>query len=419
MAEGNLVWDPTFVRDGAVVGRWVDFVSGGSVSSNNSTTKILGGGGVFTGTGDDVSQFVTVSILYKSDVAAATSGLKIEFSQDNVNWDVSLVGDLGAKTFQVHRLVPAAQFFRVVYTNGSAAQSSFRLQCIFHTASSPVLITRAGQPQSTVDATPTRLAAEIDLDFARKHIPGGRSFFFFGHNDAVDQTYEDVWPTGGNINWLTTAAKMEVLSSDVNDTSDGVGVRSVELHGLDANGADQDEVITMAGATVTESALTYIRVNKMHNETVGTYGGSHEGDVTCRVTGNGSIQSVMVGEEGTVGNTVQYGLGEASNGFWSVPLGKVMYITDLTVNVQAGANKTADIILYEREGILDTTAPMDPRRIIWNRFGIEGAHSETFKSHIKIKALTDIWFRAKAGANDTRVDVKLHYYLVDADASNA
>lgn len=396
---------------------------GGNISFNNSSTALLAGDAVFTGVGDDVSQYASVSILYKSDVAAAASGLSIQFSQDNINWDVQLVGDLGAKTFQVHRLVPAARFFRVVYTNGSAAQTSFRLQCIFHVSSSPVLITRGGQPQSTVDATPTRQVAEIDLDFARKHIPGGRSFFFFGHNDSVGTAYEDLYPGGGDINWQTVGAKIKVASTTTTDTSDGAGCRSIEIHGLSDTGADQDEVIVMNGTSAVESTLTYRRVNKMHNETVGTYGGSHQGDISCRVTNvtftAGELLSKMVGEEGLINASVQYGLGEASNGYWSVPLDKVLYITDLTVNVQTGNNKSADIILYEREGILDTSAPMDPRRIIWNRFGIEGAHSETFKSHIKIKNLTDLFFRVKAEATGTRVDVKLHFYLVDKDASGA
>ena len=396
---------------------------GGFISTNNSSTATLAGDAVFTGTGDDVSNYASVSILYKSDVAAAASGLSIEFSQDNSNWDVSLIGDLGAKTFQVHRLVPAAKFFRVVYTNGSAAQASFRLQCIFHTSSTPVLITRAGQPQSTVDATPTRQTAEIDLDFARRHIPGGRAFFFFGNNASVGTSYEDIWAGDGDIQWQTTAAKIKVASSDAADTSAGLGVRSVEIHGLSATGVDQDEVITMSGVTAVESSLTYIRVNKLHSETCGTYGGSHQGDIECRVTNatfaNGALLSVMKGEEGAVDTAVVYGVGEASNGFWSVPLGKVLYITDLTVNVQAGTNKSADVILYEREDILDSSVPVAPRRILWNRFDIEGAHTETFKSHIKIKALTDLWFRAEAEGAGTRIDVKCHFYLVDADASGA
>ena len=237
------------------------------------------------------------------------------------------------------------------------------------------------------------------MDFARKHIPGGRSFFFFGHNDDVDQNYEDIYPGGGDINWQTTAAKIKVQSTDASDAAAGIGTRQVEIHGLSATGVDQDEVITMNGVAAVESALTYIRVNKLHNETVGTYGGSHEGDIECRVTNetfaNGDLLSKMVGEEGVFNVSVQYGLGEASNGFWSVPLGKVMYITHLTVNVQTGANKSVDIILYEREGILNVSAPFDPRRILWNRFGIEGVHEEPFKSQIKIKALTDVWIRAK------------------------
>ena len=338
------------------------------VSTNNSSTATLTGGAVFTGIGEDVSRFASVSIIYKSDVAAAASGLKIEFSQDNTNWDVSLVGDLAAKTFQVHRLVPAARFFRVVYTNGSATQSSFRLQCIFHVSSSPVLITRTGQPQSTIDATPTRLTTDIDLDFARKHIPGGRAFFFFGHNNLVGTSFEDVWPSGSGINWQTTAAKIKVASSDAADTSGGLGVRSVEIHGLSATGADQDEVIVMNGTTAVESSLTYIRVNKLHNETVGTYGGSHQGDIECRVTNatfaNGELLSVMTGEEGNAGDNVQYGSGEANNGYWSVPLDKVLYITNLVVTASIKGNKEAHVILYEREGILDTSAPMDTRRII-------------------------------------------------------
>ena len=62
---------------------------------------------------------------------------------------------------------------------------------------------------------------------------------------------------------------------------------------------------------------------------------------------------------------------------------------------------------------------MDPRRIIWNRFDIEGAHREVFKSHIKIKGLTDLFFRAEAEGAGTRIDVKCHFYLLDRDADGA
>ena len=47
--------------------------SGGSLkgvlSTSNSSTATLAGGAVFTGIGEDVSEFSSVSVLYKSDVA--------------------------------------------------------------------------------------------------------------------------------------------------------------------------------------------------------------------------------------------------------------------------------------------------------------------------------------------------------------
>ena len=44
--------------------------------------------------------------------------------------------------------------------------------------------------------------------------------------------------------------------------------------------------------------------------------------------------------------------------------------------------------------------------------------SKEFKSHIKIKALTDLWFRAKASAS-AAIEVSLDFYLVDADSEGA
>jgi len=208
------------------------------------------------------------------------------------------------------------------------------------------------------------------------------------------------------------------LSTSAADTALGLGLRSLEVHGLSPIGEDQDEIIVMNGTTPVVSALTYSRVNKMHNETVGTYGGSHQGDITCRVSGGGSIQSVMMGQEGAVNSSVQYGSGEAGNGYWSVPLGKVLYITRLEVIPDVGTNKTIDIALYEREGILNVTTPFDPRRVLWGEKSVDMPISKEFKSHIKIKGLTDLWFRG-LGSAASAIEVYLDFYLVDADSDGA
>ena len=394
----------------------------GFVSTDNSSTATLAGDAVFTGTGEDVSRFSSIFVNYDASVNAAPSGLSMQFSSDGTNWDQQFIGDLGAEDEQVHRLTVIAKFFRVVYTNGTTTQSSFRLQTIYHTDNSNNPLSRTGQPQDSVDNVLVRLSTDIDLDFARKHIEGGRAFFFFGNNDAVGTSFEDVWPGSTDINWLLIATTVEVFSSDAADDIAGLGTRSVEIHGLDESGNDQDEVINLDGTTHVFSTKKYIRLNKAHNEKVGTYGGSHQGDIRFESkcdSCTGLLLSVMTGEEGNVDTSVQYGRGEAGNGFWSVPLGKVMYITRLEVLPNVGTNKTMDIFLYEREGLLNTTtASFDTRRVIWHADEFDDPIPKEFKSHIKIKALTDLFFRAKGSAT-SKISVSLDFYLLDEDASGA
>lgn len=408
MAAGNRLGKKRILRE-------VDFVS-----TNNSTTTTLAADAVFTGTSDDVSRFSSISFTSTSNVNSAASQPSFEFSPDGTNWDRKLLGHIIGKKEHTHTLRVMNQFFRVVYTNGSTLQASFRLQVVYHTDNSLQFISRVGQPHESVDASLVRQGTDISLDYARKHTPGGRAFFFFGFNDSMSSgTWEDVWPNASDVPWQTAATKVEVLSSNAADTSAGTGVRQVELHGLSSTGVDQDEIITMNGTSAVESSKSYTRVNKLHNENVGTYGGSHEGDITLRVTGAGATLSKMTGREGSVDVSSQYGSGEAGNGLWSVPLDKVLYIRSLTIVPNVKTNQTMDIVLYEREGILNTTAPYDPRRILWSAIEIDRPLAKTFDSHIKVKNLTDVWFRAKPSGANSKVAVSLDFYLVDEDASGA
>ncbi len=397
---------------------------GGFISTDNSTTATLAADAVFTGTGEDVTRFSSLTVTSTSNVANAASGISMEFSPDGTNWDRKFIGHIAGKSDHTHTLRIINRFFRVVYTNGSTIQTSFRLQTLYHTDNSLPYINRTGQPQGTVDTLPTRQTTEVDLDYARKHMPGGRAFFFFGHNNALQNSvFEDVWAGGGDIQWQTAAAKIKIASTHAADTATGpgLGLQSVEIHGLSSTGADQSEVLDLAGATPVESALSYIRVSLVHNEEVGTYGGSHQGKIEIRVTnatfGNGALLGVMEGIEGAVDSSVQYGYGEAQNGFTSIPLGKVAYITRLEVIPKA--NKAIDVILYERDGLLTVADPFQPRRIIWSAEELEAPVEKEFKSHIKIKSLADIFFRAQGTGAVSGVDVELDFYLLDEDASGA
>jgi hypothetical protein len=99
------------------------------VHAGGSTSTPLGAGATFTGASVDVSDFNTVEVTSVSDAASAPNGLRVEFSTDEVNWDIVERRSVEAGETFVDSFPTKAQFARIVYTT-SAAQSEFRLQTI-------------------------------------------------------------------------------------------------------------------------------------------------------------------------------------------------------------------------------------------------------------------------------------------------
>ena len=391
-----------------------------TTSFNSRDAATLAAGATFQGVGEDVSKYGRVGVSIVSD--NATDGtLTMEVSHDNVTWGGPTRDWADTRFATPHMWNIVEKYFRIKYVNGTTEATNLSIQVQYSVNADIILGHQVGEilPAET-ETVVVRPVTSFDLDTARQHITGQKSFFFFGFNNAVGTSWVDIHPNSGNINWQTSAQSIEVISSDAadNGTTPGAGVRSVEVHGLSATGADQDEVILTNGTAAVAGSLTYIRVNKMHSETCGTYGGSHQGNITCRVASAGATLSMMKGVEGAVDTAVVYGSGEAGNGYWSVPLGKVMYITQLEVIPDVSANKTVDIALYEREDILDSSGDVAPRRVLWAENGASQSIEKVFKSHIKIKALTDVWFRAKASAT-AAIEVRLDFYLVDANVNGA
>ena len=104
----------------------------GVVSSLNSSSANLALNAVFTGTGEDVTTFANVKISIFASVASATDGLQIQQSSNNVDWDASDAYSIPATTNKSFSVPVNNKFFRIVYTNGGVATTSFRLQVIFN-----------------------------------------------------------------------------------------------------------------------------------------------------------------------------------------------------------------------------------------------------------------------------------------------
>lgn len=102
------------------------------ISNNNSTSTPLGIGETFTGDWVDITKYGIIYVNIATDVDSAEDGLRIIQSSDGVNEDhidaYSIIGGKH-KNFSVN---PHSDNLKVEYTNGSVAQTYFRLQVKFN-----------------------------------------------------------------------------------------------------------------------------------------------------------------------------------------------------------------------------------------------------------------------------------------------
>ena len=108
----------------------INMTNGGIVDANNSTTAVLGADQVFTGVTTEIKDYGIIYVITKSDQASATDGLSVQQSSDGTNWDHTDEYTINASSGKTFSFQAGAQYFRVVYTNGSTIQGYFRLQTI-------------------------------------------------------------------------------------------------------------------------------------------------------------------------------------------------------------------------------------------------------------------------------------------------
>lgn len=106
-------------------GDQVSVIAGNVIDSGNSTTTALGSSQIFSGVGILVLPYTQVLTEALTD---ASGMLITQFSPDNTNWDHTYTNFVSPNdTISIHTPV-CAEFFKLIYRNGSLPQSFFRLQ---------------------------------------------------------------------------------------------------------------------------------------------------------------------------------------------------------------------------------------------------------------------------------------------------
>ena len=221
----------------------------------------------------------------------------------------------------------------------------------------------------------------------------------FGYNSAVGlMNFEDVWSVGGNLQYLTSAQTLSVVSTDATDSSIGTGAQTIIISGLNNGFSPITETVNLNGLTPVITANRFLRVSRMVVDDSGT-NGVNAGDIIATATGAGTIQA-----------QIDTDLGANVATFITIPDGFYGMVTA----IQAGAEGVDSILVdfqlrEQRKGfnvIFRSAIPAGNNTFV---------DLMRFRSPVLIKPHSDIKVRAirSTPGGDTTVSAGIHLYLID------
>ena len=200
--------------------------------------------------------------------------------------------------------------------------------------------------------------------------------------------------SGGNVGFSSGEAYRVIDADSAGDT----GIKIVEVHGLDANWAEQSELVATNGVTPVALASNYIRVNSEHAMFVGSNGVA-EGNVDVRITATPA----------SIINRVGIGENRSLQCLLTVPAGMTLYLTDWL----ASASGTKPIRM-----ILRATCDWDTRSLVPGVFQaqdiaiLEGASARNeFLGPLSCPAKCDIKVSANALSVSGEGSASFGYWL--------
>ena len=249
---------------------------------------------------------------------------------------------------------------------------------------------------------------DFPIEASKGNVPSHTVIHKFGRNSAISSSFNPITEsTFYRTPTLNTA--LEVLSDDADDNATGAGARSITYEGLQESGGNLVVVtntVSLNGTTAVSLPDSLIRLYRWQVATTGTYAHqtapSHQGTLTIRESGGGDTWSEIAI------NT--FGRGQSQIGAYTVPSGYKAYISDVVYSVEN--DKEAEILLFQRNGVLNTSAPYDPIRLVTEISSAKGASNVHYPAPLAFEEETDIIFfgKLKAGSGPGTIDFTL--YLV-------
>jgi hypothetical protein len=129
-------------------------------------------------------------------------------------------------------------------------------------------------------------------------VPGWETFRKFGMNDAVTSGTEFMWPPGTARVLPTSNTVAAVVSDSADDDANpaGTGAWTVVVEGLDADGLEVSDTVSLDGITPVNTTQVFSRINRAYNTTAGT-GEVNAGNISISLD-SGKLQAYIEAGEG-------------------------------------------------------------------------------------------------------------------------
>lgn len=193
----------------------------------------------------------------------------------------------------------------------------------------------------------------FELQVARNLVAGHRIEHIFGYNPDIDSgTEETIWTYGGLYSHLAEPTILKISSGSANDAAAGTGARTVYILGINGDGSEVAETVTLNGQTAVNTTYTYTEIQRIVVMTVGS-GGVNAGQIYA---GTGTV---TLGVPANVYGHITVGDNQSLMGHFTVPAGYTGYMVkgSISSGTESGSNYiTGRLKVKDASGVVRTAA---------------------------------------------------------------
>lgn len=175
------------------------------------------------------------------------------------------------------------------------------------------------------------ITESYEVAIARGQVPGVSAWAAYGSKTTAGADSGVLWPNGAFVFPAAAGVQMSIVSTDAQDSAAGTGIRTMDIHYLDANLAEQVETVTLNGLTPVLTTATNIRfIQCMHGLTFGS--------------SSAAVGAISASNGANTHSYIRAGMVRCSSTVRMVPAGKRLIVTTFYGGSVSGAAAASTII---------------------------------------------------------------------------